>query len=102
MSKKTFSNADISDAKASTEDLQVLGNGDLWQLLCKVSSKSEGWMKSTKVLEVTPEYEHESLHTVKGCLVQVTTQQGECVAEALVYIPDVKISECGMKLVSAF
>lgn len=38
-------------------------------------------MKSTKAMEI------ESI----GCVVQVTTQQGNNVAEALVFVPGVKI-----------
>ena len=50
-------------------------------LLCKASSKSEGWMKSTKAMYVD-----------EGCVVQVTTQQRNpdgsyAVAEALTYVP---------------
>lgn len=58
-------------------DIKVFGNPDAWQLICKASSKEQGWMKSTKVLEIAG----------RGCLVQVSTQQGEHVAEALVFVP---------------
>ena len=63
----------------------VFGNGDMFQLLCKASSQAEGWMKSTKAMQV-----------VGGCVVQVTTQQRNddgtyAVAEALTYVPGVKI-----------
>jgi len=90
--KKSLDNTNVSDAKAHTPDLQVHGNGDLWQLLCKASSEAEDWMKSTKVMEI---------HQV-GCLVQVTTQQGDQVAEALVFMPEVRIAKCGTKLTSGW
>lgn len=93
---KTLGNVDISDARQTVSDLQVFGNGDLWQLLCKASSESEGWMKSTKVMEISTVGEYGS---VQGCLVQVTTQQDGNVAEALTYVPGVKISDCGKKLI---
>lgn len=80
---KTLNNTNVSDAKTSTSDLQTFGDGNLFKLLSKASSKSEGWMKSTKAMEIEKE----------GCLVQVTTQQGEQVAEALQWVPNVYISD---------
>lgn len=94
---KTLHNSDISGARQNVKDIQVVGNGDMFKLLCKASSEEEGWMKSTKAMEV----QH-------GCLVQVTTQQRNmdgsyAVAEALAFIPGVKIEDDennGRKLVS--
>lgn len=87
MSDKTLHNSDISGAKKNVRDIEVVGNGDLFQLLCKASSESEGWMKSTKAME-----------TFYGCLVQVTTQQRNpdgsySVAEAVTYVPNVQVVE---------
>ncbi len=87
---KTLDNVDITNARSSTADLVVHGDGDLWHLLCKASSESEGWMKSTKVMEIRR----------AGCLVQVTTQQDGRVAEAVTFVPGVKISPDGKSLVS--
>ncbi len=97
MSEKTLHNSDVSEAKHNISDLKVVGNGDMFQLLCKASSQKEGWMKSTKAMAVTD-----------GCLVQVTTHQRNTdgtnsVAEALAYVPNVKIMgdvNSGRKLVS--
>ena len=80
----------VQEAIAKTKDLEVFGDGDTWVLLCKASSESEGWMKSTKVLNVPG-----------GCLVQITTQQRNkgglnttyAVAEALTFVPGVKIDK---------
>lgn len=83
----------VEDAKAKVSDIQVVGNGDTFALLCKASSKSQGWMKSAKAMEVPG-----------GCVVQVTTQQGGNVAEALAFVPGVKIApdvNNGRKLVAA-
>lgn len=54
----------IEDAKSKVSDLVVFGNGDAWELLCKASSKEQGWMKSTKVMEIGK----------KGIMMQVTTE----------------------------
>jgi len=72
-------------AKQNVRDIKVIGNGDMFQLLCKASSEAEGWMKSTKALE-----------TDVGCLVQVTTQQRNpdgsyAVAESLAFVPCMKV-----------
>jgi hypothetical protein len=83
---KTLHNSDISGARKNVKDIKVVGNGDMFQLLCKASSEAEGWMKSTKACEVVP----------MGCIVQVTTQQRNpdgsyAVAEALTFVPGVRI-----------
>lgn len=80
---KTLHNSDISGAKVNVPDIQFFGNGDMFQLLSKASSINEGWMKFTKAMEIPG----------VGCLVQVTTQQGDQVAEALCFVPGVKIVE---------
>jgi hypothetical protein len=79
---------DISDAKpdkVNIKDLVMFGNTGLFALLCKASSKEEGFMKSTKVCNVPG-----------GCVMQVTTQQRNpdgsySIAEALTYVPGVHI-----------
>jgi hypothetical protein len=84
--EKTLHNSDISGARVNVPDIKVVGNGDLFQLLAKASSQKEGWMKSTKAMEISG----------LGCLVQVTTQQRNpdgsyAVAEALTFVPNVAI-----------
>lgn len=83
MSQKTLNNSDVNGAKKQVEDLEIFGDGDLFVLLSKASSKSEGWMKSTKAMDVRG----------SGCVVQVTTQQGDHIAEAVCWVPDVKIQQ---------
>ena len=83
--EKTLHNSDVSGTKVNVPDVKVVGNGDLYQLLCKASSQKEGWMKSSKAMEVPG-----------GCVVQVTTQQRNpdgsyAVAEALTFVPDVRV-----------
>lgn len=85
VAEKTLHNSDISGARQNVPDIKVVGNGDMFRLLCKASSKDEGWMKSTKAMEVHG-----------GCVVQVTTQQKNpdgsyALAEALAYVPRVGI-----------
>jgi hypothetical protein len=83
MSKKSLGNTDVNGAKKNVSDLVVYGDGDLFKLLSKASSQNEGWMKSTKAMEIEG----------VGCVVQVTTQQGKHVAEALTFVPGVRIEE---------
>lgn len=87
MSEKTLHNSDVSGARKNVKDIVVVGNGDMFRLLCKASSQEEGWMKSTKAMQV-----------IGGCVVQVTTHQRNhdgtnSVAEALTYVPGVKIAD---------
>ena len=86
MMGKSLGNTDVNGARKNVKDIVVFGNGDTFQLLFKASSQEEGWMKSTKAMEV-----------IGGCVVQVTTQQRNAdltysVAEALTYVPGVKIA----------
>ena len=98
MTEKTLFNSDVSGAKVNVPDIKVVGNGDMFKLLCKASSQKEGWMKSSKAMEVPG-----------GCVVQVTTQQRNhdgtnAVAEALAFVPGVVIVDDvnnGRKLVAA-
>jgi len=95
--EKTLHNSDISGARVNVKDIKVVGNGDMFQLLCKASSEAEGWMKSTKACE---------LHD--GCIIQVTTQQRNpdgsyAIAEAITYVRGVMIADDtnnGRKLVA--
>ena len=86
MTEKTLNNENMDEVKKNVSDIEVFGDGDTFQLICKASSKSEGWMKSTKAMPI-PEV---------GCVVQVTTQQKNpdgsySIAEALTFVPGVKI-----------
>ena len=87
MNEKTLHNSDISGARQNVKDIVVVGNGDMFKLLCKASSQAEGWMKSSKAMQVP-----------NGCVVQVTTQQRNpdgsyAVAEALTFVPGVQIAD---------
>jgi len=79
---KTFKNTDADGASKNVEDIVFWGDGDTFKLISKASSQYEGWMKSTKAMQVPG-----------GCIVQVTTQQGNNIAEALTFAPGVRIRE---------
>ena len=81
--EKTLTNTTANQAKDNVKDIQFWGNGDMFKLLCKASSKQEGWMKSTTAMEIEN----------YGCVIQVSTQQGDQVAEAITFIPGIKIEE---------
>lgn len=79
---KSLHNTNVNPARENVKDMQTFGNADAFQLICKASSESEGWMKSTKAMQVKG----------GGCLVQVTTQQRNSdgsysIAEALTFVP---------------
>lgn len=78
---KTLDNTNIDEVKKQVPDVKVFGNGDLFQLISKASSKSEGWMKSTKAMDMDG-----------GVVIQVTTQNMGHVAEALTFVRDAYIS----------
>jgi hypothetical protein len=86
--EKTLENTDSNGAKKNVKDIQFWGDGDTFKLISKASSQNEGWMKSTKAMEILG----------VGCVVQVTTQQRNpddsySIAEALTFVPNCFIKE---------
>ena len=84
---KTLDNTSAVDLNDNVPDVVTFG-GDLFLLLSKASSEAEGWMKSTKAMQVS----------TKGCVVQVTTQQENpdgsySTSEALTYVPGALLQE---------
>ena len=49
-------NKNTTEARQTTSDLETFGNPDVWELVCKASSKEQGWMKSTKRMRVATGY----------------------------------------------
>ncbi len=70
------------DNKDITSDIEVVGDPGAWKLVCKASSKKEKWTKSTMALTIPG-----------GCLVQVTTQVGKYLAEAVTFVPGTNAEE---------
>jgi hypothetical protein len=93
---KTLHNSEASVARKNVKDIVSIGNTDNFKLLFKASSENEGWMKSTKAMDVG-----------HGCVVQTTTQQRNIdgnyvVSDAVCYVPGVTIVDdenLGCKLV---
>jgi len=76
-----------------SNDFEIIGDVDMWKILCKVIDQKEGWMKSTKACEIVG----------SGCLVQVSTQKNQGIAESITFVPRVKLAKDvkgGYKLVS--
>lgn len=82
MSKKTL-NRVMPPSQESTSCVETWGY-DLFKLLSKAWSHEECWMKSTKAMDVPG-----------GVVIQVSTQQGDNVAEALTFVPGVRIHDFG-------
>ena len=86
--KKTLNNSPANQTKDQVSDFETWGGHNTWKLICKASSKKEGWMKSTKAMEIPD----------KGCIVQVTTQQRNpdgswSIAEAITFVPHSAIND---------
>lgn len=81
--KKTLRNTDSDGATKNVRDIVFWGNGDAFKLISKAFSESEEWMKSTKAMQIDG----------VGCVVQVTSQQGNNIAEAVTFVPNVKIDD---------
>lgn len=76
--------------KKKYKKVEIFGDGDKWQLICKVETNA--FMKSTKAMVIK-----------KGLLVQVTTlyKKSNTCAEALVYIENasIQVKYDGTKLI---
>jgi hypothetical protein len=84
--EETLDAKTVEWSKQKVSDVKVYGDGDAFQLLCEKSSTSQGFVKSTKVCNVTG-----------GCLVQTETQQRNpdgsyVLSQALTYCPGVHIA----------
>ena len=79
---KSLGNTDTNTAKSNVKDIVFWGDGDTFKLISKASSVAEGWMKSTKAMQMPT-----------GCVIQVTTQQGDNIAEALTFVPGARLIE---------
>ena len=79
----------MDEATSSTPDIKIHGDPGAWICICKASSKSQGWMKSTKVLEIKG----------RGIVLQTTSefrnQDGTLLhnTDALVFVPDATIQD---------
>ena len=84
-SVETVESKDTKVKAEKKSDVETFGNVETFQLICKESSASQGWSKETKAMQID--------HV--GCVVQVTTQKGGSVSEALMFVPRVKIELIG-------
>lgn len=80
---KQINAKNTADVRELKNEVKIIGNPDLWKLICKVYDDDAGaeWMKSTKAMNIEG----------RGVLVQVSTQLGDQVAEALTFIPDAMV-----------
>lgn len=92
--KIKFAGLEIGELITQTSDLrtEVKTHGDPDQLKLLFKAQGKGWKKSTKALELPG-----------GCLVQVTTERqsagGDWAnAEAIIFVPSVKLEKTGDKL----
>ena len=83
-SEKTLTSTTPEETKATGTVLT--GMADKWHCIAKAVNEAEGWMKTTKALQVS----------AAGCLIQVTTQQKNhdgtwSTAEAVCFAPGVNL-----------
>jgi hypothetical protein len=83
MPVKSLHNTTSNGARKNVKDIQFWGDGDTFKLISKASSENEGWMKSTKAMEING----------IGCVVQTTTQQRNpdgsyALTDAVTFVPN--------------
>jgi len=86
--EKDMSRTDMTEAEES--GIKTHGDPGAWVCICKAWNEKEGWMKSTKAMQVGS----------AGCLIQVTTQQknpdgSHTVAEAVCFAERVNLTVDG-------
>jgi hypothetical protein len=94
---RTLNVTSVSEAKTNIADFAFKGNPDTWRLICKAWSYVEGWMRSTKAMEIPG----------TGCLVNVSSvvdsdydDDGkpvgqQVVSESVTFVPGVKLIDSG-------
>lgn len=83
--EKILDNTNTADATKNS-DVVVFGNPDMLQLLCKASSKEQGWMKSVMGIEV------EGLGVVVRSQVQQRNADGSySLSESMCFVPGATI-----------
>ena len=87
MSRKPVDVKNTEDLKTKVNDVDVYGDPDAWVLTSKAMSREQGWMKSTKCMNLP-----------NGMLVQVSTQVKENVAEAITFVPGINVVKDGDKI----
>lgn len=86
--RRVLHNTSAADVKQNTSDAKFFGNGDMFQLLGKFSSKAQGTMKSTKAMQIDN----------VGCVIQSSTERVDTegkisVAECMVFVPACHVKE---------
>lgn len=74
---RSLHNSPSNPATKNVPDIQKYGLPDNWMLVCKASSQKEGWMRSTKAMNLAG-----------GCLIQVSTYDNGQIAEAITFVPN--------------
>lgn len=77
METATLDNTNSNETQSQVSDVEIFGNINLFQLICKISSTSEGYSEITKAMQ-TPE----------GCIIQVTTQYCGSMSVSLTFVPN--------------
>ena len=50
--EKSLNNTDFNGTQQNVPDVVFFGDTDCWKLICKASSQKQGWMKTTKAMDV--------------------------------------------------
>lgn len=84
--KRELGNVSGETLVKNVSDVKTWGEPNNWQLICKAWSEEQGWMRSTKAMEIGD----------LGCLVQVSTIEtnsdgSRSVAEAVIFVPGTTI-----------
>lgn len=82
-SQKPVNVVSPQDAMTEIDDLELAGDPQTFHLIAKAYSKKQNWMRSTKAMEIAD----------VGCVVQVSTQLGDKIAEAVTFVPGVRVHE---------
>ena len=80
---KTYGTNPEEPAKEVVGDFKAWGDITQWKHICKSWSQKEDWMKNTKAMEIEG----------VGCVLLVSTQNEEMIAETTTFIPGVKIED---------
>jgi hypothetical protein len=86
--QRSMSVTNLKQAAEAASDIHVHGDPDAWECVCKTSSESQGWMRSTKRMKVVDP----ATRQLRGWLYSVSHMQRNengtyALAEAVTFVP---------------
>ena len=95
MQQRTLDNTSPETARANVPDLIIHGDPDTWVYIAKASSKSQGFMASTKVMNLPDGALVESFRREQAEVIERSDSPSVAVSVALAFVPFLNVHKKG-------